>query len=203
MALDVTVGGAAAQSYGSVAEADTYYTSRPFATVWTALTTPQKEAALIFACTMMEAQIKAAYDDETDALPDSGTIRQLASIKDLSKCILVWRGEPVGTSQALSWPRSGLKTKNGFDLASNVIPQQVKNAQFELARLLTVSDRTVESDIAALGLTKVKAGPIELGFKNDAPNPNVIPMEVLNMLVPNWYYCFEYKERRTLKGVVL
>jgi hypothetical protein len=202
MALDATVGGASANSYGIRAEADTYYASRPFASVWNALSGTDKDAALIFACTQMEAQIKAAYDDETDALPDSATIRQLASIKDLSKCIIVWRGEPAGSGQALSWPRTGLKNKNGFDLSSSVIPQQLKNAQFELARLLTISDRTLESDLQTQGITKIKAGAVELGFK-DIPNPNVIPVEVLNMLVPNWYYCFEYNQRLPIKGVVL
>lgn len=203
MALVATVGAADANSYGTRAEADAYYAARPFATVWTALTTGAKDAALIFACTVMEAQIKAAYSDETDGVPDSATIRQLASVKDLSKCVIVWRGDPTDSTQALSWPRTGLKNKNGFDLESNVIPQQVKNAQFELARLLTVADRTLENEIFTQGITKIKAGSVELGFNNATDNTTVIPVEVLNMLVPSWYYCFEYIARRVIKAKVL
>lgn len=203
MALVATPGAFNANSYATAAEGDTYYAARPFNTVWTALSTPQKEAALIFACTQIEAQIKAAYDDETDGVPSSATIRQLASIKDLSKCIVVWRGAPAGSGQALSWPRSGLKNKNGFALSESEVPQQLKNAQMELARLLTVADRTLENEIFTQGITKIKAGAVELGFNASMDNTTVIPVEVLNMLVPSWYYCFEYVQRLPVKGVVL
>lgn len=49
MALVATVGGATSNSYVTTAEADTYFATRYNNSTWTALTTAQKEAALITA----------------------------------------------------------------------------------------------------------------------------------------------------------
>jgi hypothetical protein len=70
--------------------------------------------------------------------------------------------------------------------ADSVIPQEVKNCQFELARLLLNADRTVESDIVAQGITSLKAGPIGLTFKELAPSAPVIPSVATDLLVPSW-----------------
>ena len=43
-----------------------------------------------------------------------------------------WRGQRVSRTQALDWPRSGV-TVDGFDVASDVVPQDIANACAELA----------------------------------------------------------------------
>ena len=55
MALDATVGGAAANSYVTVAEGTAYYATHLYAAVWATLTTEQKEAALISATRVLDA----------------------------------------------------------------------------------------------------------------------------------------------------
>lgn len=49
-------------------------------------------------------------------------------------------GIPTSTTQALSFPRTGCYTKNGNIIASNVIPDKLKNAVAELAYYLTTQD---------------------------------------------------------------
>jgi len=66
-----------AESYMSVAEADTYFANRGNST-WAALTTTEKEVALRLGCDYMEANYSTR-----------------------------WCGEKVSETQPLSWPRSG------------------------------------------------------------------------------------------------
>lgn len=75
MAIDATVGGASADSFISVADADTYHSDDQVHTdtAWSALTTAQKEAGLKMATRVIDG--------------------------------MTFIGIRVGTAQALSWPR--------------------------------------------------------------------------------------------------
>jgi hypothetical protein len=73
---------AGAESYITVAAADTYFSNRGNAT-WAALTTTQKEVALRLGCDYLEANYSAR-----------------------------WCGDKVETGQALSWPRTGTIVAN-------------------------------------------------------------------------------------------
>jgi hypothetical protein len=55
MALDATPGGAAANSYCSLTEANAYHASRLFVASWTAATDAVKEAALQEACRLLDS----------------------------------------------------------------------------------------------------------------------------------------------------
>lgn len=94
-------------------------------------------------------------------------------------------GEASGATQALAWPRSGMTNRNGFDIADNVVPNELKYATAELALLLLSSDRTLESEAAAAGLSRLKAGPVELGFKDEIKS-NPVPDGVRTILVKDW-----------------
>jgi hypothetical protein len=80
-----------------------------------------------------------------------------------------WTGASTDAVQALSWPRTGMLTANGFPLDSTVVPAELKNAQCEYAGILLAGDRT--ADNAALKiigsettLTGIKAGSVSLSF---------------------------------------
>lgn len=98
---------------------------------------------------------------------------------------ICWTGAPTTTTQSLPWPRTGMVDRNGNDIADDVIPQPVKASEFEMALALLKGDRTTESDIEALGLTKLKAGPVELGFSGDA-KASVVPAFVISLLPSTW-----------------
>jgi hypothetical protein len=98
-----------------------------------------------------------------------------------------WTGYVTSETQALPWPRSGMLKRNQISYVLDTeIPSELKACQFELARLLLYSDRTVESDVAAQGLMGLKAGPISLTFREYAPVLSVIPVNITNLLVPSW-----------------
>lgn len=46
---------------------------------------------------------------------------------------LVYRGNPVSETQAMAWPRRGVRTYDGFEIEEDAIPNEVKWAQSELA----------------------------------------------------------------------
>jgi len=136
MALDTTVGGASANSYASVAEADAYNAARLHVSSWDDATTATKEAALKWAALLLDSNPRA------------------------------WTGSPVGAVQALGWPRSGMFNRNGFVILTTIIPVELKQAQSEFARQLIETDRTADNAIINQGINRIKAGSVEIGFQN-------------------------------------
>jgi hypothetical protein len=101
--------------------------------------------------------------------------------------LIEWEGCTSTATQALPFPRMGLMQRNRWaSIPQDVVPNEVKYCQFELARLLLNADRTTESDVSAQGITSLKAGPIALTFKEDGPTPPVIPSVATDLLVPQW-----------------
>lgn len=95
-------------------------------------------------------------------------------------------GSPTSDSQPLVWPRSGMTTRNGATVPSDEIPQDLINATAELAMSLITTDRTAESQTAAIGLTKLKAGPVELNFDNASAISITVPSSVTSLLPSSW-----------------
>lgn len=163
MAFDATVGGAASNSYLTVAEADAIAVEHPFSASWIAIVsgapgTAQKQALLIAA---------------TRAINN-----------------LCYLGTPASQTQALKFPMSGLLTRTGYGLADSVIPLDLKLATFEMALNLLKSADAPESAtvelVNSLGLTRIKAGPVELGFKDGSGEVLFVPASVRSLLVPSW-----------------
>jgi hypothetical protein len=116
MALDATVGGSAADTYGTLAEADAYFTARQSA-AWGS-SNAVKEYALIKAATFLDNVYRGR-----------------------------WKGLKANSTQARAWPRSGVQDVDGYAVSAEAIPQQVKNAQFEAAKLIaagTEMEATIE-----------------------------------------------------------
>lgn len=146
MALDATPGGAAADSYATVADLTAYLDAHVSGAAASAKTTDEKERAL-----------KTAT-------------RQLDSF-------LAWAGAPASQTQALAVPRVGLVDPNTLaPIAATVVPTRVKWATCEQARLLlVVGDRAVDGDVEREGLASLKAGSVELEFRDKAPQAVVAP----------------------------
>lgn len=134
-----------AESYTSVAEADTYFSKRANA-AWAALTTENKEAALRKA---------------TDYL---GQVYRLR-----------WKGTRVNGTQALDWPRAFVERDdyqyqglNGstyiggfFYFPSDEMPVEIRNACAELAFKSTSAE--LAPDIAR-ETKREKVGPLEVEY---------------------------------------
>ncbi len=92
-----------------------------------------------------------------------------------------WDGSQTSATQALDLPRSGMIDKNGNSIDSDEIPTDVQNAQSEFARLLAISDRTADSDMA--GFKQIEVGSINL-VADKTTIPPVMPDSVWNMINP-------------------
>src|SRR5438046_7448880 len=112
-----TPGAADANSYCSLAEANTYHDSHPYASAWTgAASDDARNRALVTATRLLDEHIE-------------------------------WDGYAASATQALGWPRSGMVDRNENAIDSSTIPQTLKNAVAEFARQIIAADRTAESDI--------------------------------------------------------
>lgn len=128
-----------AESYISVADADTYFTNRGNA-AWAALDTPAKEQAL-----------RAATD----------YMRQTYRMH--------WTGMRVTATQALDWPRawvalvdspSGYRSVPAY-VPLNVVPQEVKDACAELA--VRASAGPLSPDLGPQTVSE-QVGPIKVDY---------------------------------------
>ncbi len=134
--LDATTGGASANSYASIAEAQVYMDT-------------------LVPSTLIETWDSAGEEDQGKAL-------QMAT--RLLDTWFEWYGFVSSTDQALLWPRSGVIDRNGYEVPTDEVPQGIVDATSELARQLLAGDRTADSDIEANKLKSLKAGPVELTF---------------------------------------
>lgn len=141
VSLDPTVGGAAANSYASVDEADAYFATRLYSSAWTGLTGGSA------ADTKAQALITATR--KIDTLP--------------------WDGETAFLAQRLQWPRVGLYDRAGNAVLGTAIPDDIKTMVFETAiDLLTVGKDAGAVDPLA-NFSAIKIGSLALSLRENAP----------------------------------
>lgn len=157
-ALVTTAGSALANAYVDLATADQYHLDRPpVGTTWVTASTDQKTAAILWATKLMDR-------------------------------MWYWNGYPTDAVQALLWPRGGMLKPNGWEYVDlHVIPPELQQATAEYARQLLVSDRVGDSAIETGGITSVKAGSVEVHFK-DSVFSKPVPDAVFDLIPPNWGY---------------
>jgi len=157
-ALVTTAGASNANAYCTLVFANQYHENRPAAgTTWATATDPQKNAAILWATLLMDR-------------------------------LWEWTGYPTDAIQALLWPRGGILKLNGWEyVALDVIPVELQQATAEYARQLLASDRTGDSDIETQGITSIKAGSVELTFK-DSVYAKAVPDIVYNLIPCGWGY---------------
>jgi hypothetical protein len=97
---------------------------------------------------------------------------------------LTFLGVKTSDVQSMQFPRSGILFASGNEYPSDIIPNEVKFAVFELILSFLSSDRTSDSSLA--GIDQVKAGPL---FVKATPGgygstkPTVIPDHVRRILI--------------------
>lgn len=114
-----------------------------------------------------------------------------------------WTGEATFDDQALISPRIGWLNRNGKVIPSNVIPQELKDAQSELTLQLGAADLLSNNEAADKGIKKVVAGSVEVEFQSVTSSVEVmdallarsgsdfyytrVPDAVRLLLIPQWY----------------
>lgn len=176
MPFDPTPNGALSNSYPTVAEFDAYW----------AMWTIRKPSWI---ATAVQAQKEAALM--------AGTM-MIDSLVD-------WTGVAATDGQALAWGRSGMLNRNGRAIASNVIPNELKNAVCEYAGQLGATDLLATDDSAVSDISGVTAGDVSVQFSRAqmttyeaadirirlmSPEFNFmsreLPEAVRRLLVPSW-----------------
>lgn len=180
MSIVVTAGAANANSFATLNEFDAYAETR----------LPSVAAVL------------AATDDAKEAA-------LIVSCRSLG-ANLAWTGAAVDAVQALTWPRLGMLTRNGFAIPTSgatSLQPPLKDAQCELAyQLLAGANLVADNDALNKNVSSVKAGDVAVSFQNvdlssvEAVDmfirrlgsefnyiSSAIPGEVRRLLVPSWF----------------
>jgi len=137
LALDATVGGAGANSFGTIAEGDAYFADRLFASGWTSASDANKAAALVMATRALNSLCylgTAAADTQALAFPRTG----------------------------LTLP-SGYATSTGA--IPQLVKEAM--FEFALFLLNATTDPTLEKSQFAEGLKELKADVVTLKFRDD------------------------------------
>ena len=121
-------------SYIDLTDAETYFLHKIHAADWDAATDPTKTDALVSATAMLDRQ--------------------------------QWIGAQTAPKpgQALDWPRTGVTDEEGTAVASDAVPQFMKDATCELA-LALIQDLTVQSNAdTGSNIKALKAGSAEIHY---------------------------------------
>jgi len=121
-----------AESYISVADADTYHAYRTAPAGWASASEPDKERYLRMATEYLGMRYGTA-----------------------------WLGSRINSTMALDWPRFGVWDEDGFPLDSDAVPLRVPQATAEAALRVQQGDELL-ADVteADLKRKKVKAGSV-------------------------------------------
>lgn len=152
-----------ANSYASVAEADSYHEAHLYASVWFAMTVPEKNAALVWGTRLL--------DEQVDWPGARSTIGQA----------LRWPRVGVPDRDAIGDMVLSDPVLYGSFIAGDIIPLWLKYATAELGRQLKAADRT--ADVETLGFSQLTVGSIGLSIdKHD--RRNLLPDSVISMVQP-------------------
>lgn len=77
---------------------------------------------------------------------------------------VTWFGDAVFPLAYLSWPRRGVKNRNGFLLAETLIPYEIKNVVARLASTFITED---EDSLRSIGIKRFRSDTLEIEFQSD------------------------------------
>lgn len=180
--ITATPGDVAANSYETLAEFKTYLGLR--------LHVPATIAALVTSdpSEILPKSLISATRGLDHILTRYRRLTVLQSRNGMTRFYLTnphWTGTPSTTTQALAWPRTGMSDRNGNTIAVDIIPQELKDAESEMAILAIATDLTADNAVVVQGITDVKAGPVEVSFK-EFIQKQLLPDSVTIALVPSW-----------------
>ena len=140
--ITATLSSATANSYVTLAEANTYFETVPDSTTWDDKTVDQKNRALIAATRWIDT--------------------------------FVFYGDRCDNGQALKFPRNNYKVDD-VELACTAIPNDIKYAQYELARALANETDAITGNKGTDGTyEEVKLGDIEVKYNTDSQGVGTI-----------------------------
>jgi len=130
--ITATLSSATANSYVTLAEANTYFETVPDSTTWDDKTVDQKNRALIAATRWIDS--------------------------------FVFFGDRCDQNQALKFPRNNYQVDD-VELACTTIPNNIKYAQYELAKALANDTDAMTGNVGTNGnIAQAKLGDLEVKY---------------------------------------
>ena len=134
--INATIKSETANSYVTLAEANSYFETSPSSTQWDNKTDDKKNRALIAATRWIDT--------------------------------LVFYGDRCDESQALKFPRTNYQV-DGVELSCSTIPNNIKYAQYELARALANDTDAITGTTGKDGnFSEVKLGDLQVKYNTDS-----------------------------------
>jgi hypothetical protein len=154
MAISIiaTPGASNANSYCTLAEANTYHDQSRYHSkeTWLEYSSNDRSRALIWASRLLDEMIR-------------------------------WDGTIVYTTGALRWPRYNVWHEDGYMITSTGVPQFVKDAASEFAYHLLIEDRTLETNRDTMGYEKIAIGDLKLTVDKWTSKP-IMPPSVWSII---------------------
>lgn len=136
-------------------------------------------------CTLAEANAfieTHPYTTAWDAATTDTKNRAIITATRLLDERVEWHGAPATTTQRLAWPMSGMVDRNGNAIEDDELPEALKQAVAEYARQLVGYDYTAEPGAARDGLKRVKAGSVEIEYRDGLALSRFIPESVWSIV---------------------
>ena len=128
--------------------------------------------------TYHEAHVDAAvWDAATTSAKERALVHSTRTLDAMTR----WLGDRKLCTQALAWPRRNA-ILDGCEVSSSIVPQPVKNATIELARLLLSSDITADLDQNLIKALTLGKGALDIEFKDHRDKAR-IPTNVSELLL--------------------
>jgi hypothetical protein len=140
-----------ANSYASAADGDAYHDGHLYASAWTAATTANKEAALVFATRLIDSQF------------------QFNGYRTDSRQALQWPREQCLDPDVDVAVLTGLFRRPDNFVDGDVVPKAVVDATCEMARELLIADRTAAP--RGEGLKYENIGTTQTGYDKSDTRP--------------------------------
>ena len=172
MAIDVTIAGAASNSYLSLAEAQAYFAARLRSDAWEAASDADKEKALLTACRRIEAHRLRVHRRPY------GYPYDLPNALDRPADPLA----PTDSDQALSFPRQRDLDRSG----RYAVPEHVKQAQCEeaLALLAQGAEHERRRALQAAGVKSFTVDGLSESYESGAATQMLLSAEARSLLAP-------------------
>ena len=119
-------------------------------------------------------------EDWTGATADERIRALIAAARRLDQ--EQYRGRIASSAQALQWPRVGVEDRNGYTVASTTVPQEVKDAQVELALAMLGDDLLADSGLEAFESVKLGAMAVEPRQRDAGALPANVRREIEHYL---------------------
>ena len=128
--------------------------------------------------TYHEAHVDAAvWEAATTSAKEKALVHATRTLDAMTR----WLGDRKLSTQSLAWPRRNAAF-DGTAVSASVVPQPVKNATAELARLLLSSDITADLDQNLIKSLSLGKGALEIEFKDHRDKAR-IPSNVGELLL--------------------